>query len=430
MSLKTFKLIVMLVFTFLYIGCGGNESIEEIDKPTIGLSVEAELLELEFVYNKSIFSTEITRNEINFIRELPFEVIEFHVNSLKVSTGATLELKIGDVINLNQTPKTIIVTAEDGISKKEYHITYSSITYKSIVKKNGGLKVIGNKIVNKNNEAVSFAGNSFFWSNNNWGGERFYKPSVVSWLKLDWESTIVRAAMGVDEPGGYLEDKLANKNRSKVIVDAAIKEGIYVIIDWHSHHAENYTEEAIEFFMEMAQLYGDYDNVIYEIYNEPLDISWSNTIKPYAEKVIAGIREFDSDNLILVGTPNWSQRVDEAAADPIADFSNIAYVLHFYSVYHGDWLRSVANKALSLGVALFVTEWGPVGYTQNDSETNNWITWCKDNKISHCSWAVNDKEEEWSILKTGSSTMGGWKDINLTESGKLERAIIRDWENN
>ena len=104
-------------------------------------------------------------------------------------------------------------------------------------------------------------------------------PSVVSWLKLDWESTIVRAAMGVDEPGGYLEDKLANKNRSKVIVDAAIKEGIYVIIDWHSHHAENYTEEAIEFFMEMAQLYGDYDNVIYEIYNEPLQISWSNVTK-------------------------------------------------------------------------------------------------------------------------------------------------------
>lgn len=427
---KVLKLSVILAFTFLYIGCGGNDNTEEISEPIDSLSDKAEMLELEFIYNKSIFSTEITGNNINVIRELPFEVSDFYVNSLKISIGATVEFKVGDLINLSQIPTKIIVTAEDGITKKEYQITYSFIYFSSIVQKNGLLKVNGNKIVNKNDKAVSFAGNSFFWSNNNWGGERFYRESVVSWLKLDWETTIVRAAMGVDEPGGYLEDKLANKNRLKVIVDAAIKEGLYVIIDWHSHHAEKYTEEAVEFFKEMAQLYGGYDNVIYEIYNEPLDISWSNTIKPYAEKVIAGIRKFDSDNLILVGTPTWSQRVDQAAADPITSFTNIAYVLHFYSVYHGDWLRGIANNALNLGVAVFVTEWGPVGYTQNDAQTDSWIAWCKDNKISHCSWAVNDKEEEWSIVKVGSSTLGGWKDTNLTESGKLERTIIRNWENN
>ncbi|WP_372747096.1 glycoside hydrolase family 5 protein, partial [Lutibacter sp.] len=421
---KIVKLSVLLTFTFLYIGCGGSDNSEDEEFiSSIGaLSNKAEIVELEFAYKGSIFSTEIIGSEINITRELPFGASEFSVNSFKVSNGATLEFKVGDVLNLNQAPTAINVTAEDGTTKKEYQITYSFITYESIVEKNGGLKVMGNKIVNKNNQAVSFSGNSFFWSNNGWGGERFYRESVVSWLKLDWETTIVRAAMGVDENGGYLEDPVANKNRLKVIVDAAIKEGMYVIIDWHSHHAENYTDEAVEFFKEMAQLYGDYDNVIYEIYNEPLDVSWSNTIKPYAEKVIAAIREYDSDNLILVGTPTWSQRVDEAAADPITSSSNIAYVLHFYSVYHGDWLRGIANNALNLGVAVFVTEWGPVGYTQDDSETAKWIQWCEDNKISNCSWAVNDKEEEWSIVKTGSNTSGSWKETNLTESGKLERS--------
>ena len=66
--------------------------------------------------------------------------------------------------------------------------------------------------------------------------------------------------MGVDESGGYLTDE-SNKDRMIIIIDAAIAKGLYVIIDWHSHHAEDYQEEAITFFQEMVTLYGDYDNV-------------------------------------------------------------------------------------------------------------------------------------------------------------------------
>ena len=120
----------------------------------------------------------------------------------------------------------------------------------TIVDRHGLLRVSGNKVVNKDNQPISLAGNSFFWSNNNWGGERFYQSKVVSWLKSDWNTSIVRAAMGVEDSGGYLEDKNSNMNRIKVIVEAAIVEGIYVIIDWHSHHAEDNVDEAIFFFQE------------------------------------------------------------------------------------------------------------------------------------------------------------------------------------
>ena len=233
--------------------------------------------------------------------------------------------------------------------------------------------------------------------------------------------------MGVEDPGGYLDNKTANKNRVKTIVDAAIDKGIYVIIDWHSHHAEDNTNEAALFFEEMANLYGEYDNVIYEIYNEPLDISWSTIIKPYAISIIATIRSIDPDNLIVVGTPEWSQRVDLAAADPITGYSNIAYTLHFYTVYHQQWLRDRASAALESGIALFVTEWGSIGYSLVDPEANEWMTWCFTNNISHCNWAVNDKEEEWSILIPDASTTGGWSDDDLTKAGKLARNIIRNW---
>ena len=299
----------------------------------------------------------------------------------------------------------------------------------TVVDINGLLQVSGNQIINKNGAPISLAGNSFFWSNDNWGGERFYNPEVVEWLKKDWNTTIVRASMGVEDPGGYLDNKTGNKDRIKIIVDAAIEQGLYVIIDWHSHHAEDNTEEAVLFFEEMASIYGHHNNIIYEIYNEPLDISWSDTIKPYAVSVIQAIRSIDPDNIIVVGTPEWSQRVDLAAADPITGFSNIAYTLHFYTVYHHQWLRDRASEALESGIALFVTEWGSIGYSIIDSEANKWMTWCHTNKISHCNWAVNDKEEEWSIVIPGASTSGNWSDEDLTDAGKLAKDIILNWPN-
>ncbi len=68
--------------------------------------------------------------------------------------------------------------------------------------------------------------------------------------------------MGVEEPDGYLSNRGTNQQRVKTIIESAIDLGIYVIIDWHSHHAEDYTDEAIEFFQEMAITYGHSKNVI------------------------------------------------------------------------------------------------------------------------------------------------------------------------
>ncbi|AYH48760.1 endoglucanase [Dickeya fangzhongdai] len=283
------------------------------------------------------------------------------------------------------------------------------------------LSVNGNKIY-AGEKAKSFAGNSLFWSNNGWGGEKFYTADTVASLKKDWKSSIVRAAMGVQESGGYLQDPAGNKAKVEKVVDAAIANDMYVIIDWHSHSAENNRSEAIRFFQEMARKYGNKPNVIYEIYNEPLQVSWSNTIKPYAEAVISAIRAIDPDNLIIVGTPSWSQNVDEASRDPI-NGKNIAYTLHFYAGTHGESLRNKARQALNNGIALFVTEWGAVNADGNggvnQTETDAWVTFMRDNNISNANWALNDKNEGASTYYPDSK--------NLTESGKKVKSIIQSW---
>lgn len=299
---------------------------------------------------------------------------------------------------------------------------------------NGALSVKGNQIVNKDGNPVSFAGNSFFWSNEYWRGASFYNKNLVKWLQDDWNSEIVRCAMAVDYKvnDGYLNNPKPNVKNVEAVIDASIELGLYVIIDWHSHLAHENEEEAIAFFKQMATKYGKYDNVIYEIFNEPLRISWSDEIKPYAENVIAAIREIDPDNLIIVGTPKWSQDVDIASEDPIVGYKNIAYTLHFYAASHKDWLMNKAQKALDNRVAIFVTEWGTVkadGDGEPDKESvEKWMKFMKINNLSHCNWAINDKLEGASIVYPGASHKGNWTESQLTESGRIAKKYIKGWK--
>ncbi|MFL5730325.1 MAG: glycoside hydrolase family 5 protein, partial [Cytophagaceae bacterium] len=287
----------------------------------------------------------------------------------------------------------------------------------TIVEKYGQLSVKGPWLMGQNGDTVQLRGMSFFW--HQWMGQ-YYNSGTVKWLRDDWKCTVVRAAMGVDH-GGYLDQPYDAKDKVKIVVKAAIDLGIYVIIDYHSHQAHTDVHAAKKFFSEMAQKYGQYPNVIYEIYNEPLqDVSWSDDLKPYSEEVIKAIRQYDPDNIIICGTRQWSQMVSEAAADPIKE-PNIMYTLHFYAGTHGQWLRDDAKAAIDKGLPIFVTEYGTCDASGNGNlsldSTRVWFDFLDKYKISHCNWSISDKEETASIIVFGASWTGGWKESKLTPSG-------------
>lgn len=291
----------------------------------------------------------------------------------------------------------------------------------------GQLRVQGAQLVDASGQPAVLHGQAFGWDN--WWPQ-YYSAEVVRWLRDDWCVDILRPAMGIEPDGAYLGSPLVSKMRIETVVDAAIDAGLYVIIDWHAHHI--HTQEAVAFFGEMAKKYGDKPNVLYEIFNEPeKDDTWPQ-VKAYATEVIREIRKYDPDNLIIVGSPEWDQRIDLVAADPIQGQSGILYSVHFYAATHGQWLRARTLSAIQAGIPVMVTESSgsqASGQGKNDyGEWNAWLEFMDEHQISWLNYSVSDKAGETiSVLQPQARSSGGWSASELTESGVQIRKRLRSY---
>lgn len=212
------------------------------------------------------------------------------------------------------------------------------------------------------------------------------------------------------------------------VVDACIKNGIYVIVDWHieGQNKDN-LGRAQAFFTEMTQKYGKNDHVLYEGWNEPTQQDWSSEIKPYHNALLQTIRA-NSQNLYIAGSPNWSQDADHACGDKVTG-TNVAYTLHFYAASHGQDLRNKGESAMSQGCPLFITEWGTCEASGNGrvdtGSATEWLTWAKSHGIGTANWGVEDKPESCAALSPNAAGNGGWSDGNLTDSGRFVRGYLR-----
>ncbi|MBN1307709.1 MAG: glycoside hydrolase family 5 protein [Chitinispirillaceae bacterium] len=302
----------------------------------------------------------------------------------------------------------------------------------SFVARHGRLSVRGTSIVDKNGSPVTLRGMSLYWSQ--WQ-PAFYNASCIKWLRDDWKCTIVRAAMAV-QSGGYLSNPSAEVAKVKTVVQACIDLGIYVLIDYHeTANGMDNLSKAQTFFREMAQTYGAYPNVIYELWNEPLDSHpWATVIKPYHEAVIPVIRAIDTANIIVCATRSWDQEVDEASLNPLdtSRFKNIAYAIHFYAATHKQKYRDKAQTALDNGIALFATEYGTTQATgpetMDTAETRLWYEFLDKNGIGSCNWSVSAIQEACAILPPNPPAgyaNGGWAESVLKPSGKFVRSYLR-----
>jgi hypothetical protein len=310
----------------------------------------------------------------------------------------------------------------------------------------GWLKTDGGDLLGENGKIVQLRGMCFYWSTPSWAGASYYSSGTVGTLTgSDWKCTVLRAAYDRDKghDNGW--------DLCQTVIDAAIAAGIYVIIDWHAYDAHNYQSAAVSFFTAQAQKYKSTPNVIFEPYNEPITAggatggtqedakkTWT-AIKPYLEAVTQAIRDQGANNLVILGTPYYSQFVNVAASDQPKDksgayFKNVAYAFHFYAASHGPKAHYVDATSGGMEptylqgglgkVPVFITEWGTT-HSDGGSSSNPYVDetntdWWFANYIdkyhlSHCNWSV-------SALEASSCFSSG---TTLSASGKIAQRHIK-----
>lgn len=277
-------------------------------------------------------------------------------------------------------------------------------------------------------------------------------------LSKDWGSNVIRLAMYVAE-GGYSKDPETIKKRVIDGIDLAIANDMYAMVDWHvltpgDPNADIY-KGAMDFFKEISQKYPNNPHIIYELANEPSpndpgvtnDAAGWAKVKSYAEPIIKMLRDSGNKNLVVVGSPNWSQRPDLAANNPISD-NNTIYTVHFYSGTHktspnstdrGNVMSNV-RYALEHGVAVFCSEWGSSEASGNNGpylkEADEWLEFFNANNISWINWSLSNKNEtsgsfipfisgksEATSLDPGQDQV--WSPKELSISGEYARARIK-----
>lgn len=296
----------------------------------------------------------------------------------------------------------------------------------------GRLHVKGTKLVDKKGHEVQLRGVSthgLSWY------PQYVNDKCFAQLHDQWGANVVRLAMYTEEYNGYCSGDAKNrsdlKKRIKKGVRLAKKHKMYVIVDWHilsDGNPNSHKKEAKAFFREMSREFKGYNNVIYEICNEPNNgTSWKE-IKSYARSVISTIRKNDKKAVIVVGTPTWSQDVDQAAADPIKG-DNIMYALHFYAATHKTDLRNKMTAAINKGLPVFVTEYGICDASGNGAidkkEADRWIQTMDEYGVSYIAWNLSNKQESSSIIKSSCSKVSGFKKSELSDEGRWLYHLLR-----
>lgn len=295
----------------------------------------------------------------------------------------------------------------------------------------GQLQVLNGKLCSEDGVPVILRGVSSY---NLITSESFLNETLFGDL-ASYGANVFRLAMYTYGVGvvGYCTngDKERHKDAIHQGVECARMQDMYVIIDWHildDGDPNTYIEEAKAFFSEMAEKYGEYNNVLYEICNEPNGVDWA-PIKSYAEEIIPIIREKDPDSVIIVGNPDWSKDLNAVMADPL-DFDNILYTFHFYAASHKEEYREVVRNASQSGLPIFVTEYGIThssgGRPIDEEEANKWIDLLEEEGISHCIWSLSKVREASAMVRFDVPKYHSFTEDEFSTSGQWFIKMIKE----
>jgi fibronectin type 3 domain-containing protein len=220
------------------------------------------------------------------------------------------------------------------------------------------------------------------------------------------------------------------------IVQHCIAKGLYVIVDLHfvqdygSAAGQVPQSQVLNFWNTIAPHYASSPNVIFEVYNEPVNPADWNTWKSYIQPVVNAIRAVAPNNLILMGSPQWSTFVNQAVSNQITG-GNIVYVYHLYPNQGAPTTSFLDGKygtaANSVPVVLGEFGWQNPGDSVTTGTTSGFGTPLKTYMEAHkninwVAWVANNTETNWLPIMFDAS----W---NLLGGDSYEGQFVHDWLN-
>jgi hypothetical protein len=256
------------------------------------------------------------------------------------------------------------------------------------------LKVVGTRVVNSRNEVVRLRGvntASLEWSSN---GEGHILKTVETAIR-DWHVNHIRLPLAQDRWSGKApeqkDDGKAYRALVQQVIDTCAAQGCYVILDLHWSDAGEWGQQigqhvmpdrnSLEFWKSVASTYKNHPAVIFDLYNEPHDVSWEiwrkgGQVNERASRrtpaktfdavgmqtLLDAVRATGARNVVIAGGPDWSYDMSgflrgTLLSDP--DGNGVIYANHAYP-FKGDavekWIAKM--EAATSKIPVIVSEFG------------------------------------------------------------------------
>lgn len=359
-----------------------------------------------------------TCTECDYFYEITYPLTNEHDFKYEVISKAT-DTRLGykqQICTMCQTEGKLVKYANNGVLD------------------HGKLSVMGRDLVDEHGEKFQLVGISTHGIQ--WFA-RYVNFETLDELHNEFGINVIRLALYTAE-GGYCESDEERKEflYQKVVegIKAATLLDMYVIVDWHMVGAEDpndknplyYVDESIEFFSRITKEFKDYNNILYEIMNEPNGSTTWSDCKKYANQVIPVIRE-NTDAVVLVGNPHWTANLNVVMNSPLEGYSNIMYTYHFYAADHSS--TSQVIDAYANGFPVFISEHGGMESSGDGAVNYNnierWYEILDQRNISYVAWNLSNSKGSASILKQETSSLTDFSDDALKEWGVWYKAWVR-----
>ncbi len=256
------------------------------------------------------------------------------------------------------------------------------------------LKVVKTQVLNSRGDVVRLRGvnaASLEWSSD---GEKHILETVKTAIE-QWRVNHIRLPLSQDRWFGKAREQNDEGKSYRALVQQAVdlcsRHQCYIILDlhwsntgeWGTRNAQHYMPDknSVPFWKELATTYKNHPAVIFDLYNEPHDVSWevwlnggqvtekSRTAGESLSYAAVGMRTLldtvratGAKNVVIVGGLNWSYDLSgilngKELSDP--EGNGVIYANHAYP-FKGDTVERWATKmeAAAKQLPLIISEFG------------------------------------------------------------------------